>query len=100
MILLKAITEILEVTTTTAVNIDYSVSFADITTTTFAPSTAEGKMTTATTTTITAAPAASTQRQIKLITLRNTDATLSNNITVKKDISAIEYFLTPTITLL
>lgn len=100
MILLKATTEILEVTTSAAVNIDYSVSFADITTTTFAPSTTEGKIATATTAVITAAPAASTQRQIKLITLRNTNATLSNDIIVKKDISATEYFLTPTITLL
>ena len=100
MILLKATTEILEVTTTAAVGIDYSVSFADITTTTFAPSTSEGKITTATTTTITAAPAASTQRQIKLLTLRNVNASLPNDVTVKKDISGTEYVLTPTITLL
>ncbi|CAN5412822.1 hypothetical protein BH10PAT4_BH10PAT4_0990 [soil metagenome] len=100
MILLKATTEILEILTTSTADIDYSVSYADITTTTFSPSTSEGKITIATTTTIVAAPAASTQRQIKLITVTNRHASASNNITFKKDISGTEYFLAPTVTLL
>lgn len=100
MILLKATTEILELATSSTADIDYSISYADITTTTFAPSTTEGKITTSTTTTILSAPAASTQRQIKLVTIRNRHASASNDITVKKDISATEYYLTPTITLL
>lgn len=100
MIILKATTETLEVVTTTIADIDYSISYADITTTTFIPSTNEGKITTATTTTVLAAPSASTQRQIKLITIVNRNATTSNTVLVKKDISGTEYFLTAVTTLL
>lgn len=100
MILLKATTEILELQTSSTADIDYSVSYADITTTTFSPSTSEGKITTATTTTVVIAPGASTQRQIKLITLTNRHASSPNNILIKKDISGTEYYLTPTVTLL
>lgn len=99
MILLKATTEILELLTTSVADLDYSVSFVDITTTTFVPSTSEGKIITATTTVITAAPGASTQRQIKLVSIRNTHASISNNVTIRKDISTTKYSLTPTITL-
>lgn len=99
MILLKATTEILEVFTTTTAALDYSVSYADITTTAFTPSTAEGKITTATTTIITTAPAASTQRQIKLITISNVSGA-TNTVTVKKDTSGTEYqLMTPTVLL-
>ncbi len=100
MILLKATTETLELLTSSTADVDYSISYADITTTTFSPSTSEGKIVTATTTTVLSAPAASTQRQIKLITIANRHASTSNNVTIKKDISGTEYYLTPTITLL
>jgi hypothetical protein len=100
MILLKATTEILEITTSSAAAIDYSVSYADITTSTFSPSTSEGKISSATDTTILSAPSASTQRQVKLITITNRDAAVDNTILVKKDISGTEYHLTPVIDLL
>lgn len=100
MILLKATTETLRLITSSTADIDYSISYADITTTTFVPSTSEGKITTATTTTILSAPAVSTQRQIKLVTIRNRHASTANTITVLKDISATQYYLTPSITLL
>jgi hypothetical protein len=100
MILLKATTETLQITTSTTGALDFSVSYADITTLSFAPSTLEGKIVTATTTTITAAPGATTERQIKLITISNKDASLSNNVVIQKNISATTYNLTPTITLL
>lgn len=100
MILLKATTETLEIVSSTIATLDYSVSFADITTTTFTPSTNEGKIATASTTTLTAAPVASTQRQIKLITISNTSATLSSTVYIQKLISAIAYRLTPTLSLL
>jgi hypothetical protein len=93
MILLKATNETLEIATTSIANIDISVSYADITTTTFTPSTNEVKIITATTTTIVAAPAASTQRQIKLITICNIHASTSNTVTVDKDISGTNYNL-------
>lgn len=100
MILLKATTETLKITTSSTANIDYSVSWVDVTTTTFAPSTSEGKITSATTTTLLAAPAASTQRQVKLITITNIHATASNVVTILKDISGTTFQLTPATTLL
>ena len=50
MIILKATTESIQIVTTTAAAIDYSVTYADIVTTSFTPSTNEGKITTATNT--------------------------------------------------
>ncbi len=100
MIILKATTETLQMTTSTAAGIDVSVSYADITTTTFSPSSNEVKISSATTTTILAAPAASTQRQVKLMTISNRDATLSVAIVVQKLISTTTYNITPTFTLL
>lgn len=99
MIVLKSVNDILEVTTSGTASIDYSITWVDVTTTTFSPSSSEGTISTATTTTVVAAPASSTQRQIKLITLRNKDSINANNVTIKKDISATEYILSPTITL-
>jgi hypothetical protein len=100
MILLKATTETLQIVSSSTASIDYSISFADITTTTFTPSTNEGKIAAATTTTIVVAPASSTQRQIKLITVSNTDAALSAAVYIQKLITATTYKLTPTLTLL
>lgn len=100
MIILKATGESLQITTTTTAAIDYSVSYADITTTTFSPSSNEGKISTATTTSVLAAPASSTQRQVKLITISNRDAALSDAVVVQKLITATTYNMMPTITLL
>ncbi|MDB5160333.1 MAG: PHG11b 33 [Candidatus Saccharibacteria bacterium] len=100
MIILKATTESLQIVTSTAAAIDLSVSYTDITTTTFGPSSFEVKITSATTTSIVAAPAASTQRQVKLITITNRDGTLSSAVTIQKNISSVLYNITPTITLL
>jgi hypothetical protein len=94
MILLKATTESLQLITAAAATLDYSISYADITTTTFTPSTSEGKVTTATTTTILTAPVAATQRQVKLITISNIGATVSTVLSVNKLISATTYNLT------
>jgi len=100
MILLKATNEILQFVTTSTADINYSISFVDITTTTFTPSTSEGKMVTATTATVLSAPAASTQRQVKLVTISNRHASLSNTVTVKKDTAGTNFNLTPASTLL
>jgi hypothetical protein len=99
-IILKATTESLQLTSSSIAGLDYSVSYADITATTFTPSTNEGKISTATTTSILAAPAASTQRQVKLITIANTHATVSNQVYIQKLISATAYMQTPIVTLL
>jgi hypothetical protein len=92
MITLTATTHILELTTGSATNVDVFVSYADHTTDGATLGDQQALITTATTTTILAAPAASTQRQVKYISINNTSAT-SNAVTVKKDISATEYDL-------
>ena len=76
------------------------MSWVDVTTTAFTPSTSEGKISTATSSTLLPAPAGSTQRQVKLITITNTHASASNTVTVQKDISGTTYQLTPATTLL
>jgi hypothetical protein len=100
MILLKATTESIQIITSSTAAVDVSVSYADITTTTFTPSTTETKINTAATTTILAPPAASTQRQVKLITITNIDASLTTTITVQKLITATTYSLNAVVTLL
>lgn len=100
MILLDATTESLEITTTAAVSIDYHIAYADHTSTTFTPGSTEGNIASATTTAVLTAPAASTQRQVKLISVRNRHASSSQTVTVIKDVSATEYHLTPAVTLL
>ncbi len=92
MITLTNTTHILEVTTGSATAVDVFVSYADHTTTGAVLGDQQTLITTATTTTILSAPNASTQRQIKLISINNTGAT-PNVVTVKKDISATEYDL-------
>lgn len=98
MITLTATTHILELTTGSASNIDVFVSYADHTTSGAVLGDQQTLITTATTTTILAAPGASTQRQIKYISINNTSAT-SNAVTVKKDISATEYDIFGPVTL-
>jgi hypothetical protein len=100
MILLKATTETLVLETNSIADIDYSVSYADITSTSFSPSTSEGKITSITSTTLVSAPAASTQRQIKLITISNRHASTTNTVRLKKVISGTDYYATPSIALL
>jgi hypothetical protein len=100
MILLKAVNESLQLITSTTAAVDVSVSFADITTTAFTPSTTETKINTVSTTTILAAPAVSTQRQVKLITITNIDVSLSTTITINKLIVATTYSLNAVVTLL
>lgn len=99
MIVLDATTEILELTTSAAVSTDYYVAWADITSTTLVIGESDGNVNTATTTTIVAAPAASTQRQVKYISIRNRSSTSSQTVTVKFDVSGTERYLTGDITL-
>jgi len=100
MIVLKQTTETLQVITASAAALDFSVSYADITTTTFGLSTSEGKITTASSTTLLSAPAASTQRQIKYISIANIDSSAATSVVVNKMIGATAYQLNADITLL
>lgn len=92
-VILDATTKSLELVTTTTAGIDYSISYADHTSSAFTPGNTVGKITTATTTTILSAPGASTQRQIKNATIRNISATTSNTVTLQMDVSATNYEL-------
>lgn len=90
MIALTATNQTLEINTASASNIDVIVSFTDHTTTGGTLGTQDSLITTATDTTILSAPASSTQRQVKMISINNTSAT-TNTVIVKKDIGGTEY---------
>lgn len=90
MIFLTATNHTLELQTSTTSGIDVYVSYVDITTSGGTPWDTQASITTVTTTTILSAPASSTQRQIKMISLNNS-GTASNTITVKKDVWGTEY---------
>lgn len=85
MILLTAATHKIQVITASAVNgIDVHASWVDLTNSTVTPgSTNTPAITSNTTTDVIAAPAASTQRNIKFLSIRNSHASSSNVITVQ-----------------
>ena len=87
---LNGTTESMEVTTSSTSAIDYVVSYVDYTSSAATPGATQGAITTATTTTFIPAPAASTQRQVKRVTMRNKGAA-SNLLTIQKDVSGSNY---------
>lgn len=99
MIILDSTSDILELLSTAAVSTDYYISYVDITTTAYTPGVSDGNISTATTTTILAAPASSTQRQVKYISITNRSTTTAQGVTVKYDVSGTERYLTPSVTL-
>jgi hypothetical protein len=99
MILLTATSETLELLTTATTSTDYYIAYVDVTTTTFTPAQSNGNIATATTTTILSAPAASTQRQVKFISIRNRSTVASQTITLKHDTSGTERYITSDITI-
>lgn len=95
MIFLSPSTDTLEIKTSSAADIDYSISWVDVVPTTSAtPGNSQGKITSATSTTAVTAPASGTTRQIKSISIRNKHVSLANTIQVVRDISGTEYLLT------
>jgi hypothetical protein len=82
MLLLPSTTDSLELVTSAAVAVDYVAAWADHTSSGVAASAGTGQVSTATTTTIVAAPGASTQRQIRGLTLRNA-GTSNTTVTVQ-----------------
>jgi len=90
MILLTATTHALELQTSSSSSTDWTCSYIDMDASATTPGSAQGNVSSATTTTIAAAPAASTQRQIKHISVVNKNTT-AQTITVKKDVSGTEY---------
>lgn len=86
-------TDTLEIVTTTAATLNYNINYVDHTSTTAVPGRSFGSISSITTTTVLTAPAASTTRQIRSITILNVSAT-SNNITVQLDVSGTNTALT------
>ena len=98
MLLLTDTTHSLELVTSSTSAIHVVASWVDITTSAFTPGSTNTTISSATDTTLIAAPASSTQRQVKEITIRNAGAA-ANVVTAQKDVSGTEYELTPDVTL-
>ena len=81
--LLTSTSDLIRVVTSSTADLNVQASFVDITTTTFTPGRLNTIITTATTTTIVSSPAASTQRQVKTLSLYNAHASSSNTITIQ-----------------
>ena len=94
MFTLNNTTETLVLETRDTASLDYMVSYVDHTSNTFTPASVQGVISTATSTTILAAPASANQREVKLITLRNTSTTLNNTVIFKRTVSAVDYHIT------
>lgn len=97
MIVLSTTSDIIRVVTTAAVATDVHVTYVDNTTTTYTPDKQNTAITTATTTTIVSSPAASTQRQIKTLTLVAVGG--AQTATLQFYNGATAYQLCPTISL-
>jgi hypothetical protein len=82
MLILASTSESLEIITSAAGSVDYVAGYADHTTSGATAGSATGNISTATTTTAIAAPASSTQRQIREVTVRNA-GTAANHVTVQ-----------------
>jgi len=93
MILLTATTHALEVETSGSTSVDYVASYLDITAATevIAPGSEQGTIASATSTTVLAAPGSGVTRQLKHLSVANRDATATQTITIKKDVSGTEY---------
>lgn len=94
MILLTATTHTLELVTSSAASVDYHVGYVDLASTALvAPGSGQGNVSSATDTTIVAAPGASQQRKVQIISICNKSTTTSNAVEVTKDVSGTEYRL-------
>ena len=91
MILLTATTHSLELGTSSSAQVDWTVGYVDLASTSLvAPGSDAGSVSSATETTIVSAPASSQQRKVQFISLVNVSTTTSNTVTIQKDISGTE----------
>lgn len=89
---LTATTHTLELVTSSGADVEYTIDYHDmVTSPAFTPGSTQGTITTATDTTVLTAPAVSTYRRVVRASFRNIDASLSNTVTVQKDVSGTEY---------
>ena len=99
MILLTTTNDSLELVTSSTADIDWTVGYADHSTSAFTAASAQGTLASATDTTLVSAPGSGVQRQIKFISIRNRHASTANTVTIQKDVSGTEYQITPALTL-
>jgi hypothetical protein len=83
MLLLTSTSDAIQIVTGQAVALDVHTSWADYASGTVTPGRTNTAITTATTTSVAGSPAASTQRNVKSLHLRNKDASLSVDVTVR-----------------
>lgn len=81
--ILSSVSDLIRIITASAVTVDVQASWSDQTTTLFTPGRTNTAITTATTTTVVGSPAASTQRLIQSLKIKNKHAASSNLITVE-----------------
>ncbi len=90
-LILEGSTDSLEMITSSTATTEYHVSWSNVTATALTtPGTTTGTVSSATTTTILAAPAASNWRYVRELTVYNTHASTSNDITINIDRSATD----------
>jgi hypothetical protein len=83
MILLESTSDKIQVVTATAADVDVHASFIDYDGSTTTPGRKNTAITTATTTDVVLAPASSVHRNVKTLSFRNIDASVSQTVTVK-----------------
>ena len=86
--------------TRTAVSLDYQVSYADLTDTTFTPGSIQGTISSIANTVILSPPGASTVRQLKYLSIRNRSATANTTMVFKKNTGTTDFHITSPIALL
>lgn len=82
MLLLTSTSDKLRLTTSSTANIDVQASYVDYAAGTITPDRKNTPISSATTTDIVAAPAASTQRNVKHVNIRNRHGSTSNDVTL------------------
>lgn len=98
MLTLSATTQSLQLVSSSSSALSVVASWGDLTSGGIDLGSNQVAISSATTTEIVAAPGASTDRQVKGITIRNTGAA-SNTVTVLKDVSGTDYTVTPAVAL-
>lgn len=88
--ILNPTTDSLELVTSSSSTINYTLSYVEFTATTSTPASTQGSISAATTTTILSAPAASTQRQVKRMSVRNIGLA-TNTVLLQKDVSGVNF---------
>jgi len=87
MIILNASTDALEIVTSTAGNIEYSISYADHSSSGVTISNSLGKIASAATTTVVSPPSSGVTRQIRGVMISNTSKSVDNTVTIQIDAS-------------